>query len=48
MVAINPGVIGGSGFSEPEESCLSIPEAVVKLVRRARIRVRALDQPERG
>lgn len=43
LVLINPVVLEASGEQKEEEGCLSIPDVAEKVVRPARVRVRAAD-----
>jgi len=43
IVLINPVVLESSGDQKEEEGCLSIPDVAEKVVRPARVRVRAAD-----
>ena len=43
IVLVNPVVIEGSGEQKEEEGCLSVPDLAEKVVRPARVRVRAAD-----
>lgn len=43
LVLVNPEVVSREGEQDDEEGCLSIPGIYAKLVRPARVRVRALD-----
>ena len=44
LALFNPEIIGGEGSIRGEEGCLSIPEILGEVERKARVRVRALDR----
>src|SRR6202162_4366537 len=48
LVLVNPEVLEFSGEQREEEGCLSIPDLSERLIRPARVRVRAADKSGRG
>ncbi len=43
LVLVNPVVLEASGDQQEEEGCLSVPDLTEKVIRPARVRVRAAD-----